>query len=711
MKGFLLPFITIIGLALSCQKAPEEVPVASITIGQATAEMIIGETVQLTATVTPSNATDKSVTWASSKQSVATVTKTGLVTAIAEGTSTVTASSGGKSALCIVTVSKRFVPVTSVELNKSSIELVEGDSETLIATVKPDDATDKTVTWSTSDKTIATVENGKVTAVKAGEATITANAGEKSATCKITVAKKIIPVTSVELNLTTLELIEEESETLVATVKPDDATDKTVTWSTSDASIAMVDNGVVAAIKVGSATITARAGDKEATCAVTVKSKVTTDPFTITSAGSTTVSITKQGYPYDIILEYRKGEGDWSEYIIGSPISLVDGELVQFIAGEGGNANFSKGSDYHTDYYKFVVSGSGKVKVSGNIMSLLDKTGKRTTMPEYGFFMLFYGCTNLTDASQLKLPSTTLANSCYSWMFGGCDKLQKTPELPATTLAKYCYSSMFDCCRCLEIAPELPATILADGCYSSMFSYCDCLQTAPELPATTLAKYCYENMFYCCSSLQTPPELPATTLADGCYDEMFRYCSSLETAPELPATTLAQSCYQGMFVHCRNLTTAPKLPATTLADSCYGNMFDSCEKLQIAPELPATTLANHCYDHMFASCKKLQKAPELPATTLADSCYYLMFYSCSSLQTAPELPATTLVDSCYHAMFADCKKLNYVKALFTTTPSSIYTGHWLDNVSSTGTFVKSKDATWDVKGTSGIPSGWTVVTE
>ena len=187
MRKYLLPIIGVLLLGLSCEKKEQEVPVTSVSISQPTAEMIMGETTQLKATVLPSNATMQSVTWASSKQSVATVSKSGLVTAIAEGTSTVTASSGGKSASCIVTVSKRFVPVTSVELNKSSIELVEGDSETLTATVKPDDATDKTVTWSTSDANIATVENGKVTAVKEGEVSITAYAGDKSAICKFIV--------------------------------------------------------------------------------------------------------------------------------------------------------------------------------------------------------------------------------------------------------------------------------------------------------------------------------------------------------------------------------------------------------------------------------------------------------------------------------------------------------------------------------------------
>ncbi len=261
---------------VACDKSAKEaeVAVASVSINPGSIEMVIGETSQLRASISPSNATEKNVSWTSSKQSVATVSESGLVSAVAEGTATITASVGGKSGTCSVTVSKGVIAVASVELNKASLELIEGESETLTATVKPNDATDKTVTWSSSNATIATVENGKVTAVKEGEATITAAAGGKSATCKVVVAKKVIAVSSVELNKTTLELVEEESETLVATVKPDDATDKTVTWSTSNASIATVENGKVTAIKEGEATITATAGGKLATCKVVVAKKV-----------------------------------------------------------------------------------------------------------------------------------------------------------------------------------------------------------------------------------------------------------------------------------------------------------------------------------------------------------------------------------------------------------------------------------------------------
>ena len=224
--------------------------------------------------------------------------------------------------------------------------------------------------------------------------------------------------------------------------------------------------------------------------------------------------------------------------------------------------------------------------------------------------------------------------------------------------------------------------------------------------------YAFSELFYNCTNIVDASELilPATTLADGCYSEMFDGCTSLVTAPALPAITLDDDCYSDMFRGCTSLTQAPELPATTLADGCYSEMFYGCTSLVSAPELPATTLADRGYYNMFNGCTSLTTAPALPATTLAAICYYRMFTYCESLTQAPELPATTLADRCYYEMFNGCTKLNYIKALFTTTPSNTYTHDWVYGVSSTGTFIKNKNATWNVTGNNGIPSGWTVQT-
>ena len=170
--------------------------------------------------------------------------------------------------------------------------------------------------------------------------------------------------------------------------------------------------------------------------------------------------------------------------------------------------------------------------------------------------------------------------------------------------------------------------------------------------------------------------------------------------------------FNKLFYNSANIVNANKLilPATTLASYCYLNMFTRCTRLTTAPELPATTLATGCYYYMFLSCTDLTEAPELSATTLATSCYIGMFNGCTSLTTAPELLATTLVSNCYKSMFKGCSNLNYIKALFTTKPSSTFTSEWVSGVSSTGTFVKNSAATWNVRGSDSIPEGWTVET-
>ena len=178
----------------------------------------------------------------------------------------------------------------------------------------------------------------------------------------------------------------------------------------------------------------------------------------------------------------------------------------------------------------------------------------------------------------------------------------------------------------------------------------------------------------------------------------------------LPATTLANGCYASMFLGCTSLTTAPsELPATTLAMACYGNMFGDCSSLTTAPELPATTLANGCYSSMFSGCTSLTAAPELPATTLADYCYNYMFGDCSSLTTAPELPATTLAQNCYNEMFWGCRNLNSITMLATNISATDCLSTWVSGVASSGTFTKAASMTSLPIGTSGIPSGWTVV--
>lgn len=167
------------------------IPVTSVTLAPETLSIEEGKTAGLTATISPANASDQQFSWNVKDTEIASVygytSETKTVTALKEGQTQITVTVDGQTASCTVTVTPRAISVESITLNKTQLSLVKGATETLTATVLPTTATDKAVTWESSDTAVATVENGVVTAVAAGNATITAKAGEKTATCAVTV--------------------------------------------------------------------------------------------------------------------------------------------------------------------------------------------------------------------------------------------------------------------------------------------------------------------------------------------------------------------------------------------------------------------------------------------------------------------------------------------------------------------------------------------
>lgn len=311
-------------------------PVSGVTLSQDDAVLTVGgETLTLTATVAPANAKDKTVSWTTSNDAVATVDANGVVTAVSAGTATITATatngtddtSDDKTATCTVTVTQNYkvtladgtedsgnwtispanpqpgdvvtityggtkkvksvkavkkaavIKVTIITLNKTETTINVGSTETLSVTaIDPSNATDKTYTWNSDNTAVATVDaDGVVTAKAAGTANITATANDGSgvtATCAVTV---IVPVSSITINNAPTEALFVNSKgTLTATVLPDNATDKTVTWSSSDPDYVSI-NATTGEYEVkgtkgyGSATITATAGGKTATCTITGK--------------------------------------------------------------------------------------------------------------------------------------------------------------------------------------------------------------------------------------------------------------------------------------------------------------------------------------------------------------------------------------------------------------------------------------------------------
>ncbi|NRF90101.1 Ig-like domain-containing protein [Paenibacillus frigoriresistens] len=247
--------------------------VSSVALNKPTLLVNIGTPASLIATITPTNATVKTVTWSSSDQTIATVSATGVVTGKAVGTATIkaTTTDGAKTAESAITVVQ---PVTTITLNKTTLSLKVGDPDfTLAATIGPANATDKTLTWTSSKPLVATVDqDGVVHALAPGSTTITAKSasGITTATSIVTVPT---PVSTVTLSKTTLTLKVLATSPLVATLSPSTATVKTVTWSSSNNIVATVSTtGVITAKAAGNATITVTTTDgaKTATVAVTV---------------------------------------------------------------------------------------------------------------------------------------------------------------------------------------------------------------------------------------------------------------------------------------------------------------------------------------------------------------------------------------------------------------------------------------------------------
>ncbi|MCL2447049.1 MAG: Ig domain-containing protein, partial [Oscillospiraceae bacterium] len=266
--------------------------VTGVTIaGAATRNLNAGQTLQLNATVNPTNATNRNVTWSSSNTAIATVNASGLVTARASGTATITVTTadGNRTASVQVTVT---VPVTGVTIaGAATRNLNVNQTLQLNATVNPTNATNRAVTWSSSNTAIATVNaSGLVTARASGTATITVTTadGNRTASVQVTVA---VPVTGVTIaGAATRNLNVNQTLQLSATVNPTNATNRNVTWSSSNTAIATVNaSGLVTARAAGTATITVTTADGNRTASVQVTVAVPVTSITIAGAATRTL--------------------------------------------------------------------------------------------------------------------------------------------------------------------------------------------------------------------------------------------------------------------------------------------------------------------------------------------------------------------------------------------------------------------------------------
>ena len=270
------------GKTASCTVTVEDpnfVHINEITMKSEEVELKTGETGWVGVTYNPSNATNKVLTWKSSNEKVATV-KEGTIKAVGLGTATLTATSedGGKTATCKVTVTDGKKHIESISLKTDSIEMKPGEGKTIYAEYNPSNVDDKTLYWKSSNEKVVTVNEGYAKAIGEGTATVTATSrdGGKTASCKVTVTSGTVKLQSIQISSSTEILTKGEGKTIYVTYNPNNVTDKTLYWSSSNEKVATIKEGYVKAVGEGIATLTARSkdGNKTASCKVVVTDKV-----------------------------------------------------------------------------------------------------------------------------------------------------------------------------------------------------------------------------------------------------------------------------------------------------------------------------------------------------------------------------------------------------------------------------------------------------
>ncbi len=602
----LISEITVLACLLAgCTKEPLDAAVESIELIESNIELHIGESKTLNVKFSPANATDKTIVWSSSDQSVATVSN-GVVIAKNAGSTKIIAISGDKAATCNITVVAN--EVTGITLNQESVSLQVNEYVTISATVYPENATDKSIEWSSSDEDIATVSKGVIIAQKIGSATITAKSGDRFAICAVTVTGP--PVSDIVLNQTKASLNVGDTLILEATINPSDASYNNISWTSSDDNVAKVSQGIVTAVQLGTATITATAGDRTASCTVTVGNYIV---FKDTLVKQVCIEQFDKDDDGEISLEEASAvtdlKGLFSERNIYETITAFD-ELQYF--------------DHVTELPDQLFADCTALQ-SVSIPSSVQRIGERC----------FSGCRSLLNVN---IPSsvTELADFCFQY----CESLS-TIEIPLS-ITKIGEGILYACSNLERIDGKFGVdngrALVIDGIMKAFAPYGLEEYTIPS-SVRAVGSYCFSGC-----SLLTSIKIPSsvTTLDDDC----FISCKSLSHI-EIPSsvTALGYRC----FTSCTSLSSI-KIPSSVVLLG-YG-CFSGCTSLS-SIEIPSsvTAIGYGCFNR----CTSLSSI-EIPSsvTAIEGSC----FSGCTSLSSI-EIPSsvTALGDEC----FRYCKSLSSIE--------------------------------------------------
>ncbi len=665
LAGSMVPLFSIVG----CNQ--NKVYVESISLDQESLTVQVGRPTTLHATILPENASDKTIEWTSSNPDV--IVENGVIkaTKVVDDDVIITAKAKGTNpeatdpVVAICTVKTEAVYVESIELNKTQTQIEESKTEQLEVSFSPADATDKTVTWSSSNSDVATVENGlvKVKKYTNDPVTITAKAegaepGETvKATCEVTVP--FVKVKTIKFN----EKVDEKYEvgatfTLTCKIEPENATDKTVTWASSDNNVATVEDGLVTCKAAGGpVTITATANNGQ-------DGESVSDSCTFEVLGHV------EGVDIDDIgseAYYEMGDGGedgiyWTCTVtptlsIDPSVTWTTSDSTVLEIKQQGETQQGK------SYCKLVPK-----KLGTSTITVTTNDGAKTDSVNVTIEDPF--CLEQDDKTANVNPTVyyTRGVSAYwayenyryrfddeiewtEWKTTGSSPWTSTPlelkpgrKLFVKNVGGYTgtinYHYQFHANdEYIKASGDIRSLLgyeqgFSDYCFCYMFEGCTYLTEAPELPFTSLAAHCYDSMFKGCTSLVKAPQLPATTLQGYCYANMFEGCTALENPPEeIMSDDLPGFACLSMFDGCTSLTATPKLVVTSAGMNCCWSMFENCEKLNNL-DITLSAVAQTSYTHMFSGCKALTSTPIMPPIDVepAQQCYAYMFKDCTSLK-------------------------------------------------------------------------------
>ena len=580
------------GKTATCKVTVGTVHVTGVTLSEESTTVNIGTPKKLVATVSPEDASDKAVKWSSSKKEIATVDEDGVVTGLKEGTATITVTTedGGFTDTCEVTVV--FVHVTGVALDETSTTVNIGTPKKLIATISPEDASDKSVKWTSSNTSVATVDkNGVVSGQANGEATITATTvdGGFKATCEVTV--ETVAVESVSLNKHNCAIAPTKTETLVATVLPNNASYPAVTWQSNNTDVATVNySGVVTAKAKGTATITVKSQSdptKSDTCTVIVP-EFNINESDIVVYKNTPVELTVTKYPEDATVTWTSSD---------TTIATVDAGVVTAIATGYATitASITVDSTVFSDTCEVAVAGIALDKKTMALGTGQADTLTATVIPSTAGTVTWES--NNTDVA------TVTTNGVVAAVSEGTATITASITIGTVEYSDTCVVTVTDSKKLpltLEFLEEGNVTLTKQGNPGDVYYSLDFGNTK------TIA------------SFDTPIPVPAggkisfyrdlaNDLTVGNYFTITNnnYCyvygnvmSLIDSVNYESATTVYAYAFNSLFMWNENIINHENLdlilPATTLATGCYQLMFNSCSRLSRITCLATNIEATNC---------------------------------------------------------------------------------------------------------------------